>query len=91
VVYCNTGTLRCMSSGWEIISLGITGVTSGGDIPLLAEVRSRAVVIGELLYVVGTGDDGNKIVTFNPATQEVSEPTILPITAAVSIAPRRVE
>jgi hypothetical protein len=89
VAYCNTGTLRSMSSGWEIIPLGITGVTSGGDIPLLAEVRSRAVVIGELLYVLGTGDDGNKIVTFNPATQEVSAPTILPNTSAVGIAARK--
>lgn len=89
VVYCIGGYLRTESSSWAPIPPVISGVSSGIDIPLVAQARSRIRSIGGLLYMLGTAGDANKYVTFNPVTQDFGTPVTLPITNAVGIAARK--
>lgn len=90
ITYCLNGYVRSDGSDWEQIYSGMAGVTISGDIPLVAQVRSRKRAIGGLLYMVGTGDDAGRYVTFNPVTQTFSSPVSMPITGAVGIASRKI-
>ena len=86
VAYCIGGYLRALSTNWEVIPTGMSGVAAGGDIPAVAQFRNRATVFDGRLYILGTGVDSNKFVVYDPATSSCSDPILLPFGGAVSIA-----
>lgn len=88
--YCTGGQLRCSNSSYTPVNIGISGVSAGLDIPALTPVRGRFEKVGDFIYVLGTGVDGNKIVAFDPISGTASAPTTLPITAAVGMAVRSI-
>lgn len=89
IAYCSGGRLRASSNGWAEIDIGIAGVSSGLEEPTRTNVSGRVLSAGGLLYILGAGDDSNKMVVFNPETLQASAPIILPLRLAVGLASRK--